>query len=449
MADDTRIIARQRFINAMYFRTSALIIKGSFPLASAHMMNVFFSIIFLFALIRLSWSIPQSHSSCSKVRVIRNPSDVLNGLAEYARALRKYDKIITSHPLHSRANLGDVDASLSSDQSGYTSPIVVGERDTAKTFLINLDTGSVDFWLFSNLLDNKTVLESHRVYEPLDSHTAVATGQTWNVTYGAGSAEGIVFNDTLIIGGFTIKNQSVEAAVQVDPIQFSSPDFTFDGMLGLAPLASVDTITPRPASSFLQNLFSNVEHPQKPIFTALLTRPAEQEGFFTFGSIDDELIGNKTITYTPVIKSSSFWQVPSRFISVNGKRIELPENEAIIDTGTTFILLSDNLIPIIYEPLGGIFNTTLQAWVFPTNFTDSQLPTIVLPIDNHTVTLAKNDIIFQQLDENWNLGSIQPSGDITGNASTYIYGDLWLRNVYAIFDLADGQNFRFGFVPRD
>ena len=46
------------------------------------------------------------------------------------------------------------------------------------------------------------------------------------------------------------------------------------------------------------------------------------------------------------------------------------------------------------------------------------------------------------------MGSIQSGGNITDNGQ-YIYGDFWLRNVYAIFDLADGENFRFGFVPRN
>ena len=159
-------------------------------------MSVLYRIIFLFAVLRLSWSIPQSHSTSGKVRVIRNPSHVVNGLKEYARALRKYniattlpddaisyDEIIVNR-LHNRANIGDVDASLLDSQAGYLSPVTVGEGDSAKTFFVILDTGSTDFWVFSNLLDNKTVLENHTVYEPLDSHTAVATGQTWNVTYG-------------------------------------------------------------------------------------------------------------------------------------------------------------------------------------------------------------------------------------------------------------------------
>ena len=425
-------------------------------------MSVLYRIIFLFAVLRLSWSIPQSHSTSGKVRVIRNPSHVVNGLKEYARALRKYniattfpddaisyDKLIAPYRLHNRANIGDVDASLIYSQEFSLSPVTVGEGDSAKTFFVILDTGSTDFWVLSNLLNNKTLLVNHTVYEPLDSHTAVMTGQIWNVGYDIGSAEGIVFNDTITFGGLVIRNQAVEAAVELDPDIYFTPDAPADGTMGLAPFTLPPSILPGKAFSVLQNLFvNNVEHPEKAVFTASLTRLTEPEGFFTFGSIDDELVGNNTIIYTPVINESFFWEVPVPFISVNGKRIDLSKKTTVIDTGTTFILLSDDLLPTIYEPLGGIFNTTLQSWVFPANFTDSQLPIIVLPVDNHPVTLAKRDIIFQQIDENWIMGSIQSGGNITDNGQ-YIYGDFWLRNVYAIFDLADGENFRFGFVPRN
>lgn len=424
-------------------------------------MSILYRIIFLFAALRISCSIAQSHSTSGKARIIRNPSHVINGPKEYARALRKYN-IASTYPnditrdesnvpyhLHHRANIGDVNASLIFSQEFNLSPVTVGEGDSAKTFFVILDTGSSDFWLFSNLINNKTGLSIHTVYEPLNSSSAVMTGQTWSIQYGIGSAEGIVFNDTITFGGFVIDNQAVEAAVKVDPNIFFTPDAPADGIMGLAPFSQPLTIQPGNASSVLQNLFINiVEHPMNAIFTASLTRPNEPEGFFTFGSIDDKLVGNNTIIFTPVINDFGFWQVPSPFISVNGKKIDRPNNTAIVDTGTTFILLSDDLLPAIYKPLGGIFNTIIQSWVFPANFTDSQLPTIVLPVGNHQVTLAKRDIIFGQIDENWIMGSIQSGGEFT-SSGLYIYGDFWLRNVYAIFDLADGENFRFGFVRRE
>ena len=75
-------------------------------------------------------------------------------------------------------------------------------------------------------------------------------------------------------------------------------------MLGLAPFTLPNPITPSNASSVLQNLFGSIEHPEKTVSTASLTRPNETEGFFTLGSIDGSgLIGNSTITYTPILKS--------------------------------------------------------------------------------------------------------------------------------------------------
>jgi hypothetical protein len=74
----------------------------------------------LIAILRLSWSIPQSRSTSDKIRIIRNPAHVVN---DHARALRKYniattfpddailyDESIVPNHLRNRANIDDVDA---------------------------------------------------------------------------------------------------------------------------------------------------------------------------------------------------------------------------------------------------------------------------------------------------------------------------------------------------
>ena len=83
---------------------------------------------------------------------------------------------------------------------------------------------------------------------------------------------------------------------------------------------------------------------------------------------------------------------------------------------------------------------------FPTNITESQLPLINLPVDGFDVYLDPTDIVFDnQSIPDFVIGGYQSSG---GELS--VYGEVWLRNVYAIFDLGSGDHsdFRFGFVPR-
>ena len=70
-----------------------------------------------------------------------------------------------------------------------------------------------------------------------------------------------------------------------------------------------------------------------------------------------------------------------------------------------------------------------------------------MPVGDNNVTIAKTDILYSDTDfPGYIVGGLQSNDGI----GTSIYGDTWLRNVYAIFDLGSGneQDFRFGFVPR-
>lgn len=77
------------------------------------------------------------------------------------------------------------------------------------------DTGSPDLWVFSSALPaNET--SNHYVYTPSSSSTSrLFTGQTWDLTYGAGEASGNVYWDVLTVGTFTIPGYPLEAATYV------------------------------------------------------------------------------------------------------------------------------------------------------------------------------------------------------------------------------------------
>lgn len=99
-----------------------------------------------------------------------------------------------------------------------------------------------------------------------------------------------------------------------------------DSLLGLStPVLTLSTITPGTTTPFLTNLFlGNDTHPENALFTAALPRLTEPEGFFTFGYIDDELVGNETIRYAPIVADSPFWEFAAEYKIVNGQRIETP-----------------------------------------------------------------------------------------------------------------------------
>jgi Eukaryotic aspartyl protease len=394
------------------------------------------------------------------------------GLLEYYTALHKYGltakipKSAMGHP-QPRANRRDrmrrrhddsdeIPANITPDGTGYCSPITVGEGDTAQTFNVVLDTGSGDFWVYSDLLlQNEPFLPnvSHTVYNPFNSTTARPSGQINFIQYGAGNETGVVFLDTVTLAGIEAKQQPVEATLKTDDV-FNPVNFPCDGIFGLWALGNT-TVQPGPNQTVLQDIFFGEGSPDQKIFTALLTRPTEGEGFFTFGSIDQDALQNQTVNFVDVLPPGflgfSFWNVSANAIFVNGEEIPNSDSTAIVDTGTTLIILNEDVLPAIYEPVGGFFDNNTGAWTFPFNSSIvADLPIITMPVGGHNVTLASEDLAFDtESVPGFAIGGIQGNGVASGGFE--IYGDVWLRNVYAVFDLGtgDGTDFRFGFVPRE
>lgn len=377
------------------------------------------------------------------------PSEYLSGLIKYGinpthpGALPIHEIITPDRRLRRRdVTLGLDPASLVPGGRSYKSPITIGTGHNAKTFMLVFDTGSPDLWVFSDLIDQRLPVE-HVLYEPDKSTSAIGTHGRWNISYlDATSAAGVAYNDTVEIAGIIIPQQAVEAAVQLSKDMLA---FEADGILGLS--LAPNTIVPGYAPTTVENLFlsANSQITQK-LFTVALTRGNEPEGFYTFGYIDKDLVGSSEIKYTTVYYEHGSWEVPSEYAVINGKRVSRQTgNRAIMDTGTTLIYVSDELLPLIYEPMGGHYDTDVQGWVFPANTTVSEVPSVVLPVGEHELTLDVLDIMRLPVDDNWIYGSIQSRGDL----DTDLFGDYWLRNVYAVYDVKGDKNGpRFGFVPR-
>jgi len=93
-----------------------------------------------------------------------------------------------------------------------------------------MDTGSEDFWVKSNFM---TIPPNSNIYNTTLSTTAEPFDQTFNSAYSSGSAEGVVWLDTLSIdagdGTLVITGNPIECAVNL-----GGATQDFDGILGLS-----------------------------------------------------------------------------------------------------------------------------------------------------------------------------------------------------------------------
>jgi hypothetical protein len=226
------------------------------------------------------------------------------------------------------------------------------------------------------------------------------TGSKWKISYGDGSsASGDVGTDNVTIGGLTITNQGIELANKMSS-QFVAS--TGDGLLGLA--WSLNTVTPEPVQTPVQNMITQQDIPQTAeLFTAYLgswkdaNDPDKGESFYTFGYIDKPTIdkSGEQISWTPVDNSQGFWMISSESVTVNGQTTGQSGNTAIMDTGTTLALVSDTTCKAIYSAIpGAIYDQDSQGYIFPDNLTADQLPVVTIAIGGKQFTVQKEDLGF-------------------------------------------------------
>ncbi|KAJ6256488.1 Penicillopepsin [Drechslerella dactyloides] len=367
-----------------------------------------------------------SGSSDLNVRAIPNPKFKPDGKRALQRVLAKYN-LNTPDYLREivRRDGGDghgtVNAQPGDDDIEYLCEITIGDDKHQQKFNLDFDTGSADLWVFSDLLP-KSQQSGHRTYKS-DSRSSSATkmsGSSWRISYGDGSsASGDVYTDAVTIGGLTVQKQAIELAKKVSSSFVSD---TLDGLVGLA-FSSINQVSPRPQKTFLENVMSQLD---EKVLTADLKH--QETGTYEFGNIDKSKYTGE-ITYTDVDNSQGFWE----FDAGNGAT-------AIADTGTTLLLMSNSIVKKYYSKVKGAkLDNTQGGYTFPCN---TKLNDLTVTVGDGQATIPGKYLNYAPVSE----GSSTCFGGLQGyDGNMYIYGDIFLKAFYSIFDFG---NTRFGWASK-
>jgi hypothetical protein len=419
-----------------------------------------------------------------RVKLIPNPKYKKSGIKSYVWLLQKYKiapstegpyffanrvaqqgkygahksvggRARTQHVLLRRTdaqgNTGQVTSEDVQNDSQYLSPVSIGTPP--QTFNLDFDTGSADLWVWSTNLPQATQSQgasNHQIFDPSKSSTFQAqSGSSWKIQYGdSSSASGTVGTDNINIGGLTIQNQAIELASELSDQFIQSSG---DGLLGLA-WGSINTVQPTPVATPVENMISQQDIPASAeLFTAYLgswrdaNEPDKGESFYTFGFIDQDVLKAANVTepyYVDIDNSQGFWQFPSASFTINGQTTQRNGNTAIADTGTTLALVDDATCKAIYDAIPGAkYDSNQQGYVFPSNTSADNLPTVTFAVGDQQFAVQKEDLGFADAGNNMVYGGIQSRGNLTFD----ILGDTFLKGIYAIFDQG---NKRFGAVQR-
>ena len=225
--------------------------------------------------------------------------------------------------------------------------------------------------------------------------------------------------------------QAVELASTISAEFAQNPG---DGLLGLA-FSKINTVKPKKQQTFFDNAIANLE---SPLFAVDLKKG--QPGSYDFGFIDDSKYTGE-ITYTPVDNSQGFWGFTSTGYKVGDGDAQDATINAIADTGTSLILLEDDIVSAYWTAVDGAQNSDTEGgYVFPC---DSTLPDFAIQIEGYSAVVPGSFINYAPASEQGTcFGGIQSAGNI----GTGILGDVFLKAQYVVFS-NDGP--QLGFAAKD
>ncbi|KAG1805346.1 acid protease [Suillus subaureus] len=285
----------------------------------------------------------------------------------------------------------------------------------AQTFTVSIDTGSADLFLPS--VDCNDSCNGHNRYDPSKSSTAVDLHKKFVLTFGEGEAKG----------------QTLGAAT-VYSSDFSSENFIPDGLVGF----SFESISGYPAPPLFQTLVESGQL-QEAVFGVKLSAESGASELY-LGGTNTALYQQGNMSYTPVT-DAGYWKVTLNQISRAGIPVGKPEASSIIDTGTTLIVTDTDGAAAYFVGIPGVASYDDESEVLysiPCDIIDNYAPT--LTFGGHPFTVSGDTFNLGPIEE----GSSDCMAGIAGaDVDFWVVGDVFLQNVYSIFDMG---GLRVGFA---
>jgi cathepsin D len=356
--------------------------------------------------------------------------------AKYRRGFAAYEANMGhAHPLSmssssktTKRDTGNVPLMSEGVDLWYTS---IGVGTPAKTFTVSIDTGSADLFLPSvNCNDS---CNGHNRYNSSKSSTAVDLHRLFVLTYGEGEVAGEQIVDNVVIGGHEAKGQTLGAAT-VYSSDFSIENFTPDGLAGF----SFGSISGYPAPPLFQTLMESGQLKEAVFGVKLSTAPGASELYL--GGTNTALYQQRSLSYTPVT-DAGYWKVKLDQISRDGVSVGEPGASSIIDTGTTLIVTNTANAVSYFNGIPGVESYGDESevlYLIPCDIIDNYVPT--LTFGGHSFTVSG---------DTFNLGPVEEgssnclAGIAGGDVDFWVVGDVFLQNVYSIFDMG---GLRVGFA---
>lgn len=332
--------------------------------------------------------------------------------------------------------------------SGYYGEISVGTPP--QTFNVVFDTGSSDLWVVSSQCRSDVCAEQKKFnYHQSSSYE----GQNEDnededededeeeedeedeesyvqIEYGSGSMNGHIGRDTVRLANnqIIIRNQMVIDATTLSREFSGSP---FQGIFGLG-LSGISGSSHDPP---FHNMINNnlVERPLFAIYSQ------HHAGEIDFGGIDTSRYEGE-IQYVENV-DDGYWMMHMDEVNFQDQRFE--GRKAIIDTGSTLIIMSESDARLYHQHIPEATSNGDGTWSFPCkNIKD--LKPLTIQAGDAFLSIPPEKLFLTPMvsTSKYCLSGISGQG-MANSEDTWVLGDVFLRHFYTVFDV--GQN-RLGFA---
>jgi hypothetical protein len=309
-------------------------------------------------------------------------------------------------------------AGIDQDGTDYSYFAEIKLGTASKTYYMLLDTGAGQTWIMGSDCKSSPCT-SHNTFGPLDSTTYKTTQKSFSVAYGTGSVSGVQATDTVSLAG--LKMSMTFGVANETSDEFNN--FPIDGIIGLSRMTS-------DSPSFLEALVSS-QQLRANVFGVALSRSADgssDTGEINFGAADTSRFSG-SLSYTPVTTNGEMdWAIPMDNIGVGTTKSTVTSGKlGFVDTGTSFIFASASDVKLFHAVVPGAASTDGRTYTVPCTTTDSAFITF----SGVTYKISSKDWVGPEVN---GVCSSNVYG-IEVVAGAWLLGDVFLKNVYALFDV--------------
>lgn len=255
----------------------------------------------------------------------------------------------------------------------------------------------------------------------------------FSVTYGTGSVSGTLASDTLHIG-------SLSSSVTFGLANNVSDEFKSYPMDGILGIGRGDTAS---GSAQLMTSLLDAKLISSKLYGIHLSRSRDglADGELNLGVANKARYAGDLNWLDCAPNETGFWEVSVADASVDGVRVGLSGKKAIMDTGTSYILMPPADALALHSTIAG-FKQDGEAFSVPCD-TASALA-FVFGTQSYNISTA--DWLGGKLDSG--LCQSKIVGRQTFDESQWLVGDVFLKNVYSVFDF-EGNRVGLGMPPTE